>query len=333
MATTALVTEILIVGLEAEAWLTLFVLAVFGTDWVELDALRGWEALVTILVLAVAYVLGIVVDRLADTAFRWVRGPDQPGFARKRLEVLHASSGMSPFVEYQRSRLRVARGTLFNLVPAALAAAAFLFWGTSVDARWLLAVLGGALVVLPVGAYATKQIGRAYENRLLDAYEIVSPSAGRRARELDTVERPRVVAAVCYRRRDGGVEFLLVRTKRGRKWTFPKGHVERGEAPAEAVAREAREEAGVSGSVADEPFTYYAYPAGSDGPGERQVAAYLLEVASQEAPGRGEKRRDPTWFDLEAAKAKLSEGGRERRYGEEHARVLAAALAELGAKT
>jgi hypothetical protein len=174
MATTALVTEILIVGLEAEAWVTMLVLAAFGTEWIDLAAVDGWEALVTVLVLAGAYVLGIVVDRLADSTFGWLRGPDRPGFAKKRLEVLHTSPGMAPFLEYQRSRLRVARGTLFNLVAAAVSAAAFLIWGTDVDARWLFAILGVALVALPVCAVATKRIAEAYEKRLVDAHAIVN---------------------------------------------------------------------------------------------------------------------------------------------------------------
>src|SRR3989442_933244 len=69
-------------------------------------------------------------------------------------------------------------------------------------------------------------------------------------------------AAICFRRTEGGIELLLVRTKNGRGWTFPKGHVEPGETPAGAAAREAREEAGVRGRVATGPFTRYRYPDG-----------------------------------------------------------------------
>ena len=149
----------------------------------------------------------------------------------------------------------------------------------------------------------------------------------------ESAARPSVAAAVCYRRGDGRLEFLLVRTKHGDKWTFPKGHVEQGETPADAAAREAREEAGVSGTIADHPLTYYVYPGGSDGPGERRVAAFLLEVTSQSAPAGDERSREPAWFDPETAENKLSSGGRERKYSEEHVRVLRAALAELTAKS
>ena len=124
MATTALVAEILIVGLEVETWLALLVLGVFGTDWVDLGGVSSWEALVTILVLASAYVLGIIVDRLADRVSRRLTR-ETPGFSRKRLEVMHGSPGMGAFVDYQRSRLRIARGTQFNLVPTSFSAAVF----------------------------------------------------------------------------------------------------------------------------------------------------------------------------------------------------------------
>ena len=188
IATTALVVEILIVGLEAELWLAMAVVAVFGPDWVRMDAVEGWEALVTILVLAGAYVLGIVIDRLADSVFRWLgrrrgfwkkRTPDsaeerEDGFGKKRLEVLHKSPGMAPFLEYQRSRLRVARGTLLNLVPATLSSAAFVLWGTDVDPRWLLPLSALALAALAVTAFAMKRIAQAYDDRLREAYEIVA---------------------------------------------------------------------------------------------------------------------------------------------------------------
>ena len=37
-----------------------------------------------------------------------------------------------------------------------------------------------------------------------------------------------IVSALCYRQSPGGLEFLLVRTKGGRHWTLPKGHVKKG---------------------------------------------------------------------------------------------------------
>ena len=147
-----------------------------------------------------------------------------------------------------------------------------------------------------------------------------------RPRDADTAE---VVAAVCHRRNEGLVELLLVRTKGGERWTFPKGHVEPGERPWEGAAREAHEEAGVEGDVALTPFTRYRYPATRGKEGESVVSAYLLAVMRQGSPARKERRRDPTWVGPGEATRLLAAGGREPEYAEEHARVVREAVALL----
>jgi 8-oxo-dGTP pyrophosphatase MutT (NUDIX family) len=125
-----------------------------------------------------------------------------------------------------------------------------------------------------------------------------------------------VAAAVPVRpRAAGGLEFLLVRTSDGARWTFPKGGRERGETLAEAAAREAIEEAGAAGRVGDEPVAEYRYR-------DDTVVAFLLEVGDVSAPA--EPERDPTWFGLEAARSKLAEG-HGGAFGAEMERVLLAA--------
>ena len=144
---------------------------------------------------------------------------------------------------------------------------------------------------------------------------------------------PMRAAAVCFRRTDSRVEFLLVRTKKGRAWTFPKGHVEPGEAPAQAAAREAREEAGAVGHLAAGAFARYRYPAGRArrGPGgEVCVEAYLMEVEEIQARPDNEGARSPTWFAPEAALARLAQD-REPEYVLEHERLIEAALRAISA--
>jgi 8-oxo-dGTP pyrophosphatase MutT (NUDIX family) len=130
-----------------------------------------------------------------------------------------------------------------------------------------------------------------------------------------------VAAAVPVRRRAaGGVEFLLVRTSNGERWTFPKGGVERGESISEAAAREAREEAGVSGRVGSEPLGVYRYAPSRNGSDE--VTAFVLEVGQEGL--RAEPSREPTWFGFEAARSRLVQG-RAAGYGEAMERILHAA--------
>jgi 8-oxo-dGTP pyrophosphatase MutT (NUDIX family) len=162
---------------------------------------------------------------------------------------------------------------------------------------------------------------------LVDAYKIVDaapPEVKSRHRE-----RGEVVAAVCYRRDDGAVELLLVKTKGGKRWTFPKGHIERGERPWEAAAREALEEAGVEGEVAPTPFTLYRYPSTRNEEGESLVSAFLLGVVRQRSPEGKERHREPTWVGPDEATRLLAGGGREPQYAEEHERVVREAVAIL----
>ena len=137
-----------------------------------------------------------------------------------------------------------------------------------------------------------------------------------------------MAAAICYRRSHTGIDFLLVRTSSGSRWTFPKGHIENKESPAEAATREAEEEAGVRGNVWDQPVIEYWFPNDVDDSGQNRhlVLGFLLEVTEEFASS--EPGRSPTWWVLEEAKRRLGER-REREFAEEHVRVLDIAVGEL----
>lgn len=120
------------------------------------------------------------------------------------------------------------------------------------------------------------------------------------------------VAAVCYRVRGSEPEFLLVRTRNG-LWTFPKGGVDQDATPADAAAREAYEEAGVTGSVERRPFVSYRHCKPARTGASRNVVlvhAHLCEVQDLAPPL--EEYRDPTWFTSSKAKRRL----RKRRSSE-----------------
>jgi 8-oxo-dGTP pyrophosphatase MutT (NUDIX family) len=120
------------------------------------------------------------------------------------------------------------------------------------------------------------------------------------------------------------LEFLLVKTKGGHRWTFPKGRIAKGEEFHRAAEREAAEEAGVTGVIELDPLTYYEYP-GDDRP--LLVAAYLLDVQSLGSPE--ETFRSPTWCLPDEAKRRLAQE-REEHYVAEGHRLVDAALDALG---
>ncbi|MGA9896496.1 MAG: NUDIX domain-containing protein [Terriglobales bacterium] len=138
------------------------------------------------------------------------------------------------------------------------------------------------------------------------------------------------VAAVCYRVRSPGIEFLLVRTRGSGRWTFPKGGAEPGLTHAQAAALEAFEEAGVHGRMEEVAFASYLRRkpgASRKSPAKAQtVNAYLCEVTRLEPPP--ESGRNPTWFSPEQAKRCLRED-RGADYAAELARLVDRAVARL----
>jgi len=142
---------------------------------------------------------------------------------------------------------------------------------------------------------------------------------------------PLQVAAICYRVREGAVEFLLVKTRGGSKWTFPKGDPDRSLTHSQAAEREAWEEAGVRGTVEPKHFDLYLHSKGvfwkPSGVREYVVKAFLLEVHQVEVAH--ETGRNPAWFSRDEARKILAKG-REVKYAKEIKAVVDRALEQIG---
>jgi len=141
---------------------------------------------------------------------------------------------------------------------------------------------------------------------------------------------PLQVAAVCYRRRGLALEFLLVNTNGGGKWTFPKGTPQTAMSHSQAAEREAWEEAGVHGHIEPRHFHLYLHSKGVfwKPPGVREfvVKAFLMEVEHTEPSP--EPERNPTWFSPDDARKTLGKG-REVKYAREMQAVIDRAVEHL----
>jgi 8-oxo-dGTP pyrophosphatase MutT (NUDIX family) len=334
--------QIIVIGLGAEAWLLLYLLAFGSWRW-PVDVPEG---IVLFVVTAASIILGVLFDRIADSVYTAVResspvlrllrplriGESTPKgmIVRMRLRLSESDSPRSRFLEYQRTRFRIARATTFNLFMMAPAVGLFLALRTDVGAG----PIAVAVLLIALGStlsfYTAERIGTAWVRILSEAYkdwarenpekarDDVLPSHGPSIRPVN----PKCfrVGAVCFRDGKHGPEFLLVRTSDGRFWTIPKGHVERGESHHEAASREAEEEAGVVGEVSRSPFTVYRYPT-AGGPCEEVVVdAYLLRFERMGDPRKTE-HRELRWAEEGEAKSLLT-SGRTVLYGLEHIRLI-----------
>ena len=141
---------------------------------------------------------------------------------------------------------------------------------------------------------------------------------------------PLQVAAVCYRRRASSVEFLLVNTNGGNKWTFPKGSPDSRLSHSQAAEREAAEEAGALGTIEPRHFHLYIHSKGvfwqPGGVQEFVVKAFLMEV--HQTRRADEPLRRPTWLSAEDARRRLAKG-REVKYAHELEAVIDRALERI----
>ena len=115
-------------------------------------------------------------------------------------------------------------------------------------------------------------------------------------------------AVVPYRMAGGSAEVLLITSRGGRRWTIPKGVVERHMTAAASAAKEAYEEAGVRGDVDAASLGSYEYEKWG---GTCAVEVYAMRV-TEVLDDWPESRRRRRWLSLDEAASALETDGPRR---------------------
>jgi 8-oxo-dGTP pyrophosphatase MutT (NUDIX family) len=111
-------------------------------------------------------------------------------------------------------------------------------------------------------------------------------------------------AALPYRRRtDGILEVMLVTSRDTGRWVIPKGWPIQGLRPPDSAAREAMEEAGLTGRIGDRSLGFYHYEKRlADGSAVPcAVETFAFEVEEQFASWPEQDQRHTQWFELQQA--------------------------------
>jgi 8-oxo-dGTP pyrophosphatase MutT (NUDIX family) len=114
---------------------------------------------------------------------------------------------------------------------------------------------------------------------------------------------PEQVAVFAIRRRNGNVEVCLIRRKGSRMWSIPKGFIDPGDTPEQAVLTEAHEEAGLQGRVKRGVIGTYSYEKRGAG---FTVAVYVMEVMKTQSRWMEESFRERRWTPLAEATSLLA---------------------------
>lgn len=176
MNTTNIFVELVVIGFHTLIGISIIVLSFFGYENIEAEKLLTIN--LALPVLATAYILGILVDRIADRIFlaqdHKMRPPgseaNSPSFLTMRFYILHKSSDIYAQLEYIRSRLRIARAAIFNFVLMTFSVLLFVWLqlGESLPAVSLILLYVGTLIVGAVLALVSYQSWRG----LVTSYSI-----------------------------------------------------------------------------------------------------------------------------------------------------------------
>jgi diadenosine hexaphosphate hydrolase (ATP-forming) len=113
------------------------------------------------------------------------------------------------------------------------------------------------------------------------------------------MENPTHAGGIVVRGHGDDLRILLVTaTRQAHQWVFPKGHIEPGETPEQAAAREVEEEAGVIAAVG-QPIGTLEF---RNARGLVRAQFYLMTFVSEGPPREGRRRG---WFTVEEARQAL----------------------------
>lgn len=100
------------------------------------------------------------------------------------------------------------------------------------------------------------------------------------------------------------LEILLITSRRKKRWVIPKGIIEGDLSPEDSAAKEAYEEAGVSGTVYPQMLGQYQYKKWR---GTCTVKVYLLEVKEVMENWPESFFRDRVWVAVSEAQKRIQE--------------------------
>jgi len=180
MSTTQLFVELLVIGLGASVWISLGV-TMFAGGQIRLSEVWSDRTLILPLV-AAAYAVGIVLDRLAWSLFSPLEHRIEAeyvlplGVPRWRLErsVMNRSENLARDLYYTRSRLRICRAWVLNGV---LITVLFLVWGQAkrqLNLTQTLAIGVAGAVFVGWSFWALRQFMIDYYRNLRCSYEFLT---------------------------------------------------------------------------------------------------------------------------------------------------------------
>jgi hypothetical protein len=181
MSTTQLFAELLVTGTGVVIWLAFLLAWGFRLSFQDITANATVFTLAPIV--AVAYVLGIVMDRLGYSLFRgWERrlrggivdSKRTPPIEDRERYVLTNSEELGLQTTYNRSRLRICRSWVINFILIAVSSA---LWGYSLDPNTALYLPAASVSLGLVTLFVWARLVTDHYRNILASYDYLKAYA------------------------------------------------------------------------------------------------------------------------------------------------------------
>jgi hypothetical protein len=161
--TSTLIAELVVIGLQAVIWLSMIVTWISGYHWIDLDKVGRIAVPLAIVIVAVSYTLGMVIDAvtawLEDVLVDWRVLPadseDERNEQRRlRQELRLRDDSLSRSLDSEQYLLRLLRSTVLNLLLLFIFGSCLIWFttnGLSLLERMIYPVI--LLLVVSVGGY------------------------------------------------------------------------------------------------------------------------------------------------------------------------------------
>src|SRR5438067_3264082 len=139
----SIIFELVLIGFQVIIWVFLLTMAIFGYEWIKLDAVNQWSTQLSVALVGVAYMFGLIFDKaVSSLPYSWIIGGsdltrvgDKPHPLTMRMEILEKRPDIYDVLEKRLNQHRLVRSSVFNLALISLSALAFFIARIGFDIR------------------------------------------------------------------------------------------------------------------------------------------------------------------------------------------------------
>ena len=178
-----IVVELVLIGFQVLVWVTLIGLAIFGFNWIHLDALKQWSGELSVGLIGVAYMFGLIFDKAVSALpYSWIVGgggltsfEDSPSPRVMRIEILIRKPDVSEALERRINQHRLVRSTVINLALISISALMFFLIRLDFSMRLFISFLVLSILFVGLSLFTGKRSAEINSFDLHHAFKAIDP--------------------------------------------------------------------------------------------------------------------------------------------------------------